>query len=735
MRRTGAVRLLAATLCMAVAARAHEPAATEAAIPTGEGAARLEEVVVEAEKPVSAASSDEISYETYELRPHTTLQEILNNVPGLVVRQHQGGGKATQYLIRGFNSDHGTDFLVTVDGLPVNLVTHAHGQGYADVNFAIPETIETLQLRKGPYFPEIGDLGVAGALNLVTRDAFDENFVLAEGGSFDRQRYVAGFSPRLGNMTTLLAAQAYFSNGPFVHPEHFARYNAFAKLTLDYSPVSRVSASGTFYAADWDASGQIPQREVSAGRLDRFGSVDPTEGGRTDRENLDLHWDYSPTWRDHWSVQAWASRYTLRLWSNFTFFQETRLRFIEDASGEIIDTRGGPSIPGADYVPGDGLEQNDVRYLYGGQGVYTRTWEIGALPLQTRVGFQTRNDDIDVALYRQVRRNRFFTVNRVAVEERSFSGFLAQQVFLTDWIRFEGGLRGDVFTFDLRNRLPAQRPDPDFQAVPFDGFTSDSIVSPKANLVLTPLPTTGFYLNFGTGFHSNDARAAIQSEGDPDATPLDRAIGYEIGSRTSQLDGRLDAAAALWLVDLDSEIVFCGDCGFVETEGEGTGSSFAESPSTRRWGVDFETRYRLTRWLYADYDLSFADPRYEETGLAVPIAPTLFMNGGLTAEFESGFSAAFRVRYLDDRPGNEDRTIPARGYLILDLLGKYRWRNLEASLSFLNLADFDWQEAVFVDTSCVRREARGRAPCPSPEDIHFTPGDPFGVRAGLRIFF
>jgi outer membrane receptor protein involved in Fe transport len=741
------VLVAAACACLTAGARAHEPRnrtggkgespppreqrAPQAAAPAGEGAARLEEVVVEAKKPLSAASSDEISAETFALRPHATLQDILNNVPGLIVRQHQGGGKAAQYLIRGFNADHGTDFLVAVDGVPVNMVTHGHGQGYADANFVIPETIETVQLRKGPYFPELGDLAVAGALNMVTRRTFDEGFVLAEGGSFERMRYVAGVSPRLGPVQTLFAGQAYYSNGPFLHDEHFARYNAYAKLTLEPGPASRLWASGTSYAGDWDASGQIPQREVSAGRLDRFGSLDPTEGGRSDRQTLDLHYDWTPIAADSWSFQAYATRYKLRLWSNFTFFQESGLRFFEGAGGEVIDAGDGPAPLGARAIPGDGLEQNDFRYLYGGRGSYLRAYE-AVVPMATRIGVETRHDEIDVAVHRQVRRDRFFTASKVHVVERSVGTYLSQQVFFTDRLRFEGGLRGDVFSFDVTDRLPRQRPDPSFSAFPISGSTTDSIVSPKANLILTPEPNTEVYLNFGTGFHSNDARGVIQAEqeGDPNVVPLARALGYEVGSRTRLFD-RLEVASALWLLDLESEIVFCGDCGTIERNAAG---SFEPGASTRRWGIDFETRSQLTRWLWADYDLSFADPRFRRTGEAIPVAPTLFMNGGLTAELDNGFSAALRARYLDDRPGNQDRTVPARGYFIMDLLGTYRWRNLEASVALLNLAEFDWQEAVFVDTSCTRREA-ARGACPSPDDVHFTPGDPFAVRAGLKVFF
>jgi hypothetical protein len=716
-----------AWLCHAIAA-AHD-----ADDPPSE--TRLPEILVEAPPAHSAASSDEIRARDFETRPHETMQEILNNIPGLIVRQHQGGGKATQYLIRGFNADHGTDFAVTVDGVPVNMVTHGHGQGYADLNFVIPETVERLHLWKGPYFPRLGDLATAGGLDLVTKDRFDEDFVLAEGGSFDRQRYVVGLSPRLGNVQTLFAGQAYYSNGPFEHPEHFARYNGYAKLSLAPTDASRATLSAGLYAADWDASGQIPASEVSAGRLDRFGAIDPTEGGRTDRENVDFHWDAKVSPQDRVSFQLYASRYKLRLWSNFTFFQD----FYATPEGDVFRTPDTPIGPGA-FLPASGIEQNDSRWLYGGRASYTRSWQLAGLPLESTLAFETRNDEIDVALHRQLRRQRFFTLSRVHVDERSFSGYWAQTVFFTDWLRFEGGLRGDWFVFDVQdrlprtNRLPATAGPTTAGDGPFrvDGKVTDGIVSPKANLILTAHPTTEVYLNFGTGFHSNDARSVVQAKTarDDRFLPLVRGLGYEVGTRTRQLHDRLDAAASLWLMDLDGEIVFCGDCGTIEADG----GSFEQAGATRRWGVDFEARFQIARWLTADYDLSYADPRFENGG-AIPIAPTLFMNGGLTANLGNGFEAAARIRWLDDRPAIEDRSIPARGYLVMDLLAKYRWRNVEASLALLNVGDFDWQEAVFADGSLSKCELTGRCPRNDRPEIHFTPGDPFGVRAGIKVFF
>jgi hypothetical protein len=322
----------------------------------------LGELVVKAERPVSAASSFDFSARAFDLQPHDTPFQLLNDLPGVVVSQHQGGGKAPQYLVRGFDADHGTDFGVYVDGRPVNLPTHAHGQGYADTNFLIPETLDTVQLYKGPYFVQLGDFVNAGAVNFVTRDDFPKNFVLAEGGSFATQRYVLGASQQLGPVKALLATQYYFSDGPFDHPEGFTKYNLFSKFTAEPNPNGRLWLSTTVYDGTWQGSGQIPLRAVSTGQLDRFGAVDPTEGGRTDQEDVDLHYDWRPTPRDVWESQVYGFRYKLALFTDFTFFKDTGLRFIQQPDGSVVDTRdAGPPVRGADYVPGDGIEQNDQR--------------------------------------------------------------------------------------------------------------------------------------------------------------------------------------------------------------------------------------------------------------------------------------------------------------------------------------------------------------------------------------
>ena len=668
-----------------------------------------------------------------------------------------------QYLIRGFDADHGTDFALFTDGIPVNLVSHAHGQGYADLNYLIPETVKDLQLFKGPYFVQFGDFATAGALQIETRDEYQQNFALAEGGYFDTQRYVLGGSPKLDWAKTLLAAEAYFTNGPFENPQHYTRYNVFTKLTLQPNADRVLRMLGSVYYGDWDGSGQIPVRAVGngPGQISRFGAIDPSEGGTTDRENLSVQYNYKPDPSQTWDAQLWGSRYYLKLFSDFTFFRDTGLRFINDPEAPLgfVDTcadfaqtgRCAPVTPSANYIPGDGIEQQDQgRLFFGGHLTYSKFWSlfslpvVGEFPMQTTLGVQTRRDQTDVSLYRQVRRNRFFDVNKVGIQEPSVSGFWGQQFFFTEWARLEAGVRGDVFFFNVDNRLPVQTQDANFLPVPISGNNVSGLASPKVNLVLGPWYNSELYLNYGNGFHSNDARSVVLTGG----SGLVPANGYEIGSRTRQFD-RLDAAAALWLIDLKSELVFSGDGGTVDAERDPVTGNFVPGGPTRRWGVDFETRYQFFDWLFADFDITYADPRFKN-GDAIPLAPTILINSGITAEFPNGFGAARRLRHLGARPANEDRTLEAQGWTLLDLLMRYRWRNFEATLSFLNLTDTEWREAQFADNTCLRGEEMGGQPCPvtgsRPHDmpptfaegiegITFTPGAPFAVRGGLQIFF
>lgn len=358
----------------------------------------------------------------------------------------------------------------------------------------------------------------------------------------------------------LLAAELYNSNGPFENPQNYWRYNGLGKITITQAPDQRLIVLGSVYSGDWDGSGQIPARVVGdqPGDVSRFGSLDPSEGGHGDRENASLQWSYTPGDGEEWSAQLWGSRYHLRLFSDFTFFQNTGLRFYTmPGSSRIIDRCAGlgpdcslqPSaaIPNAQFIPGDGIEQTDTRLLFGGYLQYGRFYSVGGVPwlgdvpMQSELGIPTRRDQIDVSLRNQVRRNPYFTVNDVGVGDQSLSGWWGQQIFLTPWARPEGGVRGDVFFFTVGNQLPQQGLDPNFESVFIDGSNVTGPPSPKANLVLGPCYNTEYYLNFGYGFHSNDARSVILTGTDG----LAQGYGYEGGVRTRQFD-HLDAAVALW---------------------------------------------------------------------------------------------------------------------------------------------------------------------------------------------
>ncbi len=702
-RLSGWVCCLIVLLWTADIGYSHDITGPQEAEPPAGPTARLPLMTVTERRPISAATETRVREKDFAVRPHNTAWEMLNNLPGFVAGQHAGGGKAMQYFLRGFDNDHGTDVAISVDGIPVNMVSHAHGQGYADLNFLIPEVVESIDYRKGPYFADAGNFANSGAVNFVTKEDTVENSLRAVGGSFNTMRYVGILSPRLGPVQSLVANEVYFTDGPFKHGENFVKYNFFGKFSLNPGPTSKLSLWTSLYTGDWDASGQIPLREVRSGRLDRFGSLDSTEGGRSDRENVNLIYTATPSPAESWFVQLYFSRYRLRMFSNFTFFS-------------------------GDPVRGDGIEQLDSRVLFGGRAHYHRVWTLGTMPLVSTVGFETRNDNADVGLFRQQRRQRFSTTQKAEIWENAFSGYTQHELFLREWLRLVVGLRGDVFVFDVDDRSPREETDtPQPQ-----GNTTDGIVSPKASLIVSPFTNpaslwhqTDLFLNFGMGYHSNDARDAVQ----PGGSGLARSTGTEIGART-RLYNRVELASSLWWLDLGSELVFVGDEGTTEQRGP-----------TRRWGVDIEARVEVLPWLLFDYDLTYSDPRFRVTGEAIPLAPTLLMNGGLTAYPIENFSAALRVRFLDDRAANEDRSVIARGYTLIDLLLRYRWRNLEVSFDVLNLADTDWRETQFATDSCLRREVGRDSQCPQGgggpgiADTNMVSGYGIKVRGGLTVFF
>jgi len=643
----------------------------------------LAPVIVTASPPVAASSELLIPGKDFELLPHGRPADVLRLVPGLIMSQHQGGGKAEQYMLRGFDADHGTDVALFVDGMPVNLRTHAHGQGYADLHFLIPETIKQVDAFKGPYYVEYGDFATAGAIDFVTLDTVPENLVEAAGGSFGTQRYLTLLSPTRDRIKTLFALEAYTSDGPFDRPQDYKRLNAFAKASATLGDGVDGSIWASYLRSSWFGSGQIPARAVRAGLIDRFGSIDNSEGGRTERASVNGQIRFKPSEADLVTVRAWGQYYSLDLFSNFTFFLD-------------------------DPANGDGIKQTDRDRLVGGLDTrYEHRGTVLGVPVQSMAGVQYRVDRARVILGTQADRHLLARTQDVSVVEQSVSPMVKLDLAPLPWLRVVTGARGDLFHYDVRNNLTDS-------AERLDGNQTRAVPSVKANLVLGPWYETEFFANFGTGFHSNDARAVIL---DPRLPALPQARGYEFGVR-SKIFPRVEVSATYWALDLKSELVFAGDDGTTEARG----------PSHRQ-GWEVTTRIRLLDWLTWNGNVTLTDSAFDN-GQAIPLAPRMTARADLTARLPWGLSASAAMRYVSSRYADESRQQIARGYTLFDLSARYRYKNLEAFLSVENLANAEWREAQFFFESRLTGEPAGGVP-----DIHYTPGNPRTFLGGLALRF
>jgi outer membrane receptor protein involved in Fe transport len=665
------------------------------------------EMVVTGRRPMTAASSFTVRDRDFLLRPRGRPADVLMVTPGLYVVQHAGGGKANQYFLRGFDADHGTDVALSVDGVPVNMVSHGHGQGYADLNWLIPEVVERIEVNKGPYFAEYGDFATAGAINLVTRRSFELSQISLGGGMFNTYRGLVVASPKLEGWHPLVAAEFYGTDGPFQNGEDLQRYNIFAKLTREFSSRSSLSLALTSYGGGWRASGQIPLREVRAGRLDRFGTVDPTEGGNSQRHSVYATYRARPRDDSEVSVMAYLAAYRLAIYSNFTFFSR-------------------------DPVNGDQIEQTDARTLMGLRSSYRFLERFQHISFDTTFGAQVRNDLIANALYYDRARERLTDVVDTDIREGSLAVYGNEEITWSRWLRTIAGLRVDYFGFDVNDHLE----DRTTLGTKTSGVRDAALVSPKASAVLSPLRELDFYLNFGMSYHSNDARGVVRGT-DP-VTPLTRAIGGEVGARTRLFD-RLDLAAAFFVLNLDSEIVWVGDEGTTEARGP-----------TRRLGGEVEARLKILPWLFADVDATLSRATFTENAgnaNAVALAPTLVLSGGLSARHPDGYFGRLGVFHLGERAATEDRFLRAQGFTRVDTTLGYRHERFELSLAVQNLLNTEWREAQFANASRLPLET-SVASCPAGtravedggafvgcEDLHFTPGAPINVQATATLFF
>jgi outer membrane receptor for Fe3+-dicitrate len=660
---------------------AHDPDAPELELP---------EISVIDERPVAASSQQFIPDKEYLLQPQGRPAQVLRLIPGFIAVEHSGGaGKADQYFLRGFDADHGTDVAFFSDGMPVNFRSHAHGQGYTDLNFIIPETIEGLDVYKGAYLPEFGDFSTAGAVNFRTREVVKEGVVQAAGGQFDTQRYLLMFSPTKDKIRTLFAGEGYYTNGPFVNDNRYFRANLLGKMTTNLTPRDELSLTATFHKAQWNASGEIPLRAVTEGTLDRFGAIDPSEGGKTLRTTARLNYHYDTTSDGQFFANAYGQYYRFDLFTNFTLFLN-------------------------DPVNGDGIQQSDRRGVYGGDLGYKQRAEVLGMSTIGTVGFQTRVDDIHARLGTQTKRAPTGTTTDSDILEASYAPFVKLEVQPTSWMRLTGGLRAETFAFDVRNRCPTCVE----QAA---GRTSSSIVLPKMNLALGPWARTEFFANFGEGYHSNDARSAVTSG----SSPLARAKSYEVGIRSKPFGPEgIELIATAWQLDLQQELIFVGDAGTTEIRG----------PSRRR-GVEIAARGQIYGPLYINGSVTYTKAEFRN-GDAIPLAPEVTAYGALLLQWPEGLRSQLQATYLGVRPLIEDRSVKAPSWIDVDLSERYvlpvklPHGRLEAFLFIQNLLNTKWEQATFYFTSRLRNEA--------PEgvaDIHFAPGNPRFVMGGLAWYF
>ena len=642
----------------------------------------LEQVIIQPKlNPMTAISKIDLL-----AAPVNSSQEILRKVPGLFIGQHAGGGKAEQIFLRGFDIDHGTDLAISVDGMPVNMVSHAHGQGYADLHFVIPETIEKIDFGKGTYYANKGDFATAGYVGFQTKEGIDKNVISTEVGQFNTFRTVGIFNllENKKNQKAYFATEYVLTDGPFESPQNFKRINLFGKYTSILSDKSKLSIIASRFSSKWDASGQIPQRLVDNGTISRFGSVDDTEGGNTSRTNFNVAYTKPIDENTFVKSNIFYSNYQFELYSNFTFFLE-------------------------DPINGDQIRQKENRNIYGMNVEINRKKIVNENNALFQFGFGFRADETtDTELSHTL--NRSTTLDRLKlgdIDQTNIFSYLNAE-FEFGKLKINPAIRMDYFKFNYQDKL----------ATTYNTLTENKVkFSPKLNFIFSQNANLQFYLKSGLGFHSNDARVVVANAG---KEILPTAVGTDFGTIFKPFP-RLVVNAALWYLQLQEELVYVGDAATVEISGR-----------TKRMGIDFGLRYQVTDYLFFDTDLNYTYARTVDAQQGenfIPLAPDFTATAGLNAAKYKGFSGGFHYRYLKSRPANEDNSIVAKGYMISDINLNYEYKNITFGLSAENIFNTQWNETQFATESQLQNEVQ------STEEIHFTPGAPFFLKGKISYRF
>jgi outer membrane receptor protein involved in Fe transport len=642
---------------------------------------------VEPELSQAAAGEKIVSGEQINARPFSRPGEALEEaVPGLIVTQHSGEGKANQYFLRGYNLDHGTDLAITLDGMPVNMRTHGHGQGYADLNFLIPELIGSVSVRKGPYFADVGDFGSAGSVDVALRNALPGNFAQMTFGSFGYRRLLGMTTTRLGDGTLLFAGEVAGYSGPWTSPDDMRKINAV--LRYSHGTVDNgLSLTAMAYANRWNSTDQAPLRAITSGELGLFDAFDPTDGGAASRFSLSGQWarsEESTTTR----VNAYVINSRLDLYNNFTYFL-------------------------SDPVNGDQFHQHDARTLGGINVSRTMRETFGALHSETTFGFQSRYDDINVSLADTLHRQFLSNVRSDLVKEASTGVYAETVMHWTGWLRTTVGLRGDLYNVDVNSIFDAAN----------SGSKTAGIASPKAGLVLGPFAGVEVFLNAGSGFHSNDARGVTITESPTDpasklaASPLlVRTTGAEIGVRAKPAEG-LTSTLTLWTLDQDSELVFSGDAGDTDASraSRRTGLEWTNSYRPRSW-MELETAVTFTRARFIGFDHEQADlfaslagfPQAQignAPGDYVPGAPEVIASATLTLGEKLGWFGALGLRYFGPRPLTEDNAFRSPSTALLNARIGYRFENgWRVQLDAFNVTDSRSDQITYAYGSLLKTD-------------------------------
>ncbi len=637
-----------------------------------------------------SASQGAITARQLDARPIMRSGEVLETVPGVIISQHSGEGKANQYYLRGFNLDHGTDFATSVAGVPVNMPTHGHGHGYSDLNFLIPELISGVQFSKGPYFADQGDFATAGSANINYANSLGGPIVRVGGGGQGFGRAVVAVSPSVGRGHLLAALEVQQNDGPWERPDDFRKLNGL----LRYSRGDALNGSAiTFmgYDGKWNSTDQVPERAIDSGTLDRLGTIDDTDGGNSYRYSASFEWQRSRG-SANTKFTAFGLAYDLDLFSNFTYFLD-------------------------DPENGDQFRQADHRFVTGAKVAHRRISTWAGRSVQNTIGLQLRNDIIDVGLYHTRARQLLSVVREDDVLQTSVSAYAQNETEWAPWLRTMAGVRVDGYRFGVDAGEPLN-----------SGTDYAGLASPKGGAIFGPFQGTELYVNAGLGFHSNDARGATitidPATGDPAdrVTPLARAKGAEFGVRSVKVP-HLQTSLAVWTLSLDSELIFVGDAGTTE----------AGRPS-HRYGIEWANYYSPKPWLIFDADVSISRARFTDddpVGDFVPGAVATVVSAGATVDSVRNIFGSVRWRYFGPRPLLEDNSRRSDATSLVNLEAGYKLtKSIRIALDVFNLFNARHSDIDYFYTSRLPGEPFGGV-----DDIHFHPTLPRTARVSVMVGF